>query len=118
MHWLQCCRCEALSGGEDLFALAEEACLGGAGSCICRADSRCSTAPHACTGFYMRMHDLEATAAGGHVFALIEEEQSEQLAAEITSELLNMSEGEILHMLRSRDALDVQVGRRISLARA
>ena len=43
------------------------------------------------------------------MFALIEEEHSEPLAAEITSVLLNMSEGEILHMLRSRDALDAQV---------
>lgn len=45
------------------------------------------------------------------MFALIEEEQSEQLAAEIASVLLNMSEGEILHMLRSREALDSQVHR-------
>ena len=43
------------------------------------------------------------------MFALIEEDHSEPLAAEITSVLLNMSEGEILHMLRSRDALDAQV---------
>ena len=44
------------------------------------------------------------------MFALIEEDHSEPLAAEITSVLLNASEGEILHMLRSRDALDCQVG--------
>ena len=48
--------------------------------------------------------------AGGHLFALLEEEHSEQLAAEITSALLVESEGEILHMLRARDALDSQVG--------
>ena len=47
--------------------------------------------------------------AGGHLFALLEEEHSEQLAAEITSALLLESEGEILHMLRARDVLDSQV---------
>ena len=47
--------------------------------------------------------------AGGHLFALLEEEHSEQLAAEITSALLVESEGEILHMLRTRNALDSQV---------
>lgn len=51
------------------------------------------------------------------MFALIEEEHSEPLAAEITSILLNMSEGEILHMLRSRDALDSQVKRHITTGR-
>ena len=49
------------------------------------------------------------------MFALIEEEQSEELAAEIASVLLNMSEGEILHMLRSREALDAQVHRAYSV---
>ena len=44
------------------------------------------------------------------MFALLEEEHSEQLAAEITSALLVEAEGEILHMLRARDALDSQVG--------
>ena len=47
--------------------------------------------------------------AGGHLFALLEEEHSEQLAAEITSALLTAPEGDILHMLRDRDALDSQV---------
>ena len=47
--------------------------------------------------------------AGGYLFALLEEEHSEQLAAEITSALLAESEVEILHMLRERDALDSQV---------
>ncbi|CAL5228112.1 g11188 [Coccomyxa viridis] len=59
------------------------------------------------------MHDdkMRKDLLGGHVFALIEEEHSEPLAAEVTSVLLNMSEGEILHMLRSRDALDAQVAK-------
>ena len=47
--------------------------------------------------------------AGGHVFALLEVDRSEELAGEITSRLLALSEGDILHMLRARDALDAQV---------
>ena len=48
------------------------------------------------------------------MFSLIEEEHSEPLAAEVTSVLLNMSEGEILHMLRDREALDTKVGDHIT----
>ncbi len=51
------------------------------------------------------------------MFALIEEEHSEPLAAEVTSVLLNMSEGEILHMLRDRDAMDTQVGHHFTSGR-
>lgn len=36
-------------------------------------------------------------------------DHSEGLAVEITSQLLALSEGDILHMLRVRDALDAQV---------
>ena len=43
------------------------------------------------------------------MFALLEVDHSEGLAGEITSQLLALSEGDILHMLRARDALDAQV---------
>ena len=66
---------------------------------------------------FIRLTSKAHVTAGGHLFALLEEEHSEQLAAEITSALLLESEGEILHMLRARDALDSQVGVKVLMHR-